>query len=796
MSSDIVDQKLSKIFINLAKGERKAEISRQVLCDNVDFDPYQLFKLLDKENKQFITNTNILNYLISKGISATNAEVDLLILFYDKNYDKALLFEEFQNLILSQKYVNRYQNGNGNQNINNANNKPISFNVAYSFAKLLEKEIQLARNILILLSEIQNSKNFNIHKIYHEVKVTNYLEQNGIKNFLNKNNEYFLDSDIISILKRLDLNKDGKVDLCEFHLFMGFPKCVICCPCVACCHCGTCYCNKCFCEHVCKYHKRKHRSYNSPIRNNRNINININNNRENQGREYENNSNSRYRYQNRYNNEENLENDIHNNYSYNNINDNNINNNYSYNNINDNNDNNINNNYSYNNINDNNDRNINNNDNNSYKGFSLKTKQILDNNYIPETDMEYRKPYFNREIDQRNPKNSYEYNNSNNYENNNNDYINNNINNINNNINSSADNNDNNYINNNINDNENENDLNMKKISKSLTIRPSPEKKYPRKNNDLPYTRNRHNININNDEYNLLNQNNNNNINIKTYNYKNQSQIEQSPNNNNFDYNSNLQELNQCEENQTTDFNNNNNNQTSKPYNQNEYEENQFNEFIRQIMVAEGQLEKLKVSLALCPDFNCEDCFRIFEVDNQGILSPEDIKSGLNLIGVFYSDFEVKLFFKRFDLQKRGHITYGDFFDIFVPFQKEYRTLVEERKPNSCCPCRCPDIFCPETISLLKNLMDAIIRYENNFNFLRRGFTTLNLKLKSIFENIDVMKIGYFTNSDLSVYLKKNKIYSNDLDKDLLFIRLDKNRNGKIDYNEIYDETHPLYNLI
>ena len=89
--------------------------------------------------------------------------------------------------------------------------------------------------------------------------------------------------------------------------------------------------------------------------------------------------------------------------------------------------------------------------------------------------------------------------------------------------------------------------------------------------------------------------------------------------------------------------------------------------------------------------------------------------------------------------------------------------------------------------------MDAIIKHENNFNFLRRGFTTLNLKLKHIFENIDISKMGYFTNNDLINYLKKNNIYIDSLNTDLLFIRLDKNRNGKIDYKEIYDETHPLY---
>ena len=96
-------------------------------------------------------------------------------------------------------------------------------------------------------------------------------------------------------------------------------------------------------------------------------------------------------------------------------------------------------------------------------------------------------------------------------------------------------------------------------------------------------------------------------------------------------------------------------------------------------------------------------------------------------------------------------------------------------------------------LSIIKNLLDSIIKYENKFNFMRRGFTTLNLKLKKIFGKIDIGKNGYFSNDDLVVYMKKNRIFTDNKELDLLFIRLDKNRNGKIDYKEIYDETHPIY---
>ena len=812
MVTDESEAKLSKIFIYLANWERNTEVARQVLYETENFNPFQLFQLLDVENKKFITLTNMLNFLNSRGIEANELEVQLLILFYNFNFDGVLSMNEFFNLLKCEKSTNPY-------GVKYKSSKsPISFNLNYAFTKVLEKEIQLARKIIDLLDEIQNQQNFNIHELYHRVKVCHCIDEEGIKNFLDKNFQPFLDSDIKAILKRLDINKDGVVDLCEFHTFLGFPKCRMCCPCVACRCCGLCYCKKCFSDYKCKYHNKTHKSYNSPSKNNRNINNdddigdNYINNNQRKSVNYEYNYNPKNNFNNGYmvNNKENVNinannefNDkLNNSYSYNltsnsnnnsydNLNNNNYNNNinndssgkynfnYNYdsndiiNNKNNNNNRNynneMNNNFNNNNYNNNknnssyaynqnipndtnnNEEEFNNNNNiinkltyNRYNNndisqrFSKKPKRILDNNYNP----------------QNNSMNENENNNYNRFINNNNSSFNNN-----NNRRSKG----NVYsINYNRNDNNNDNDnFETKKVSKTLSIRSSPKRK---KNQNTLFQSSKDNYN--NNFYEQMNQNNDDIF---------------------------CNELNQDNKYNNNDNNiNNSNNNNSKP-NQDEYEENQFNEFIRQMMVAESEIERIKVNLALRPDFNCEDCFRIFEVDGKEKLENEDIKIGLKLLGVFYTDFEIKLFFKRFDLKKRGYINYSDFFDIFVPFQKEYRRMIEERKPNSCCPCRCPDVFSPETRALMKNLLELILKQENNLNYSRRGFTTLNLKLKNIFGNIDTSKNGYFSNKDLETYLKNNKIYNDDLDKDLLFIRLDKNRNGKIDYQEIYDETHPLY---
>jgi len=224
-----------------------------------------------------------------------------------------------------------------------------------------------------------------------------------------------------------------------------------------------------------------------------------------------------------------------------------------------------------------------------------------------------------------------------------------------------------------------------------------------------------------------------------------------------------------------------------------EHEQKQFNDFLKKLMMIEGEIEKLKIDLCSNPDFNCEDAFRIFELEGRGYLDKDDLKYGLNLLDIYPTDHELRLLMKRFDLQKQGGISFADFFDIVVPFEKDYRSMVEDRLPRSCCPCRCLDVFSISTICTLKDLFKLLIATENEINDIRRSLAILRIKLKDVFELIDYLKIGYFNNKDLVDYFQKENIYYNPKDLDLLFIRLDKNRNGKIDYKEIEDELQTLY---
>ena len=630
MLSHETEEKLAKILLALSEGERSVDISRQVLQDNFDYDPFQIFNFLDNGNKNKIDVYDIIQFLHSKCIFTNELEVNLLILQYDINGDNTLSFPEFLNLI-------QCDNSIKTNNPYSQNKKKLSYNVEYSLSKLLEREIELSKNLLNLFYDIKRRYDFNIHQLFHSVKgLSNVITFDSIKIFLNKTNGNYLDPEINYIMKRLDINKDGKIDLCEFHTLLGYPECKRCCPINQCSNCGCLTCDYCSTDMYCPVHNCIHNSFSNVSSNKNNI------------RKYNNDIGERTE---KVLNESDLINGQNSNYmKTRNKNFNNNLNNITYNN------------------------NISNssysNDNNNIRQQSFKNDNLI---YTP-------------------PRESFQQ-----------------FRNI---------------------------DSPLKIISENLSLRLSPERKFP------PLKSNYYNS------------------------------CEKSP--------VKLENNNNCIDN------------IFNKSNLNGYEECQFNDYLKELMLAESKIENEKINLASKLDFNPEDTFRIFENEGAGILTKEDIRNGFNLLNIYATDSDIKLLMKRFDLKKQGYLNFADFFDMIVPFDKDFRNLVENRIPNSCCNCRCPDVFSLNTRNSLKNLFEMIIDYENKFNCMKKGYNTLRLKLKDIFHLIDNFNSGSFNNDDLNIYLKKNCLFRNSKETDLLYIRLDKNRDGKIEYSEIEDELLPL----
>lgn len=346
------------------------------------------------------------------------------------------------------------------------------------------------------------------------------------------------------------------------------------------------------------------------------------------------------------------------------------------------------------------------------------------------------------------------------------------------------------------------------KISNSLSLRLSPERKYGPIQVDI--CENCNNIpcicNNNNGQNSGVNMNktkiNNNNLSPSRNNEEkisNSLSLRLSPERKYGPYEVEVNVCNKCNNfpctcnNRTTKaLSQNNSNSFINVNNNNNYlnndEINQFNFFLKTLMDGEKEIELYKVDLALKKDFNCEDIFRLFEYKGRGFISSEDLEYGLQLLDIKTNKYIIDLLMKRFDLMKKGQINYADFFDMIVPFQRSYRNLVEEKIPISNNPDTILNILNKNTIASLKVLFVCIIEFEFRINDIRKKISNLKNKLVELFKLIDINNYGYFEYSNLINYLQKSKLNYKQLNADLLFIRLDKNRNGKITFKDFEDE--------
>lgn len=636
MLSIQTEARIAKLFLEISRGENNIETTRRIMTNNYDFDSYQIFNYLDIKNKNRIDSLDIMNYLIYKQFSINDIESQLIILFYDQNFDGVLTFDEFKSLLLNE---------------NALNSKPTAINFLGKVSPeiddclfhILINEVRLARNCISILQELKMRKDFNIHSIYHLLRGLNCINCQNIKDFMNKKDVILSENDLISICKRLDLNKDGKIDLCELHAFFGYPDCSICCLSSPCTSCGIKDCNICFKDSVCYFHNRIHDDiFSKYIKENENI-------KENKFLFMEDLE--------KLNSQKKIDANNDNNEDFHQYNE---------------------------------------------KDENFKNKTQNNNNYKTFTQIKY----------DYNEKYNFNYNNSSTPK-------------------SLT------LINNNK-----KNKSLANNISKKLILRASPERKFNPNRISIPF--------------------NSNDINSKDKKNKNS-------------------EIN-------TDINDYLNNRLK-------IDEKQFLNYLMEIMITEKKIEEQKIKLSLNKDFNCEDAFRIFEGDSKDFISKEELKYGLYLLNINTSNLDLDLLMKQFSLKKEGILLFGNFFDIVVPFDKEYRNMVEERIPNSINVIRSPNIFSFKTGNELKELFNLIIKEENKLNNIRKNFSRSlkKINLEEYFKEIDIMRNRYFNEHELLKYIKKKGIFVDENVSDLLFIRLDKNRNGIVEFEEIEKEINSVF---
>jgi Ca2+-binding EF-hand superfamily protein len=213
---------------------------------------------------------------------------------------------------------------------------------------------------------------------------------------------------------------------------------------------------------------------------------------------------------------------------------------------------------------------------------------------------------------------------------------------------------------------------------------------------------------------------------------------------------------------------------------------------LNDLLYMELDLEKSKIDLSLKPDFNLVDLFRMFDIENKGYITFDEFRSGLYLFHLYPNYDDAFLLFTRYETVSEGILRYSDFCDIFNPKSEEYSSILTTRisyyihKPYY----RISEYFHPDTRIVIEALLGDNLRVESVSETMRQHLSLIpTFNIMNAFNTIDMKDDGYLSKEQFKLLLEAHGIYTKQ--SEFLVDRFDKNKDGKVSYNEFADEVRP-----
>ena len=200
---------LLSYFKTIKKYDIEIESFRSSLCSLPNFSPVSIFSYLDQNLKSFLTIKDLNSFLESQNSKFNENYLRKLIHNFDKDGDFSLNLHEFSCLILSKKK-------NKNEKFSSYRTE-INDEVKMDLKNILEKEMELIKELNDIAKEIKNSKIFSTYEAFMViVGGDKYITKNNLGKFMNDNYMEINEDDLKSIMFRIDSDNDDKISYEEF----------------------------------------------------------------------------------------------------------------------------------------------------------------------------------------------------------------------------------------------------------------------------------------------------------------------------------------------------------------------------------------------------------------------------------------------------------------------------------------------------------------------------------------------------------------------------------------------------
>ena len=208
---------------------------------------------------------------------------------------------------------------------------------------------------------------------------------------------------------------------------------------------------------------------------------------------------------------------------------------------------------------------------------------------------------------------------------------------------------------------------------------------------------------------------------------------------------------------------------------------------LRDLIRAENDIEREKTSLALKPDFNLTDAFKIFDVNYCGHITVTELREGLAAIGVFPTGEELDLFVQRYDTTGDRRLNMREFSDAFLALDAYYAGMVERRGSNHRYPLyRRDDCFAPDTQLEFRAVWRTHMRSEVAAESVRQRLQRQPyFNVYEAFNSLDMNDSGSISREEFKRLIQSRGFYVSEKEANEIVEKMDKNKNGRVSFAEV-----------
>ena len=94
MLSYRTQNRLASLIQNVAEGEKKTEVVRQVLAEQSLFEPYTAFRRIDQLRNGYLSTSDLVDFLADSNVAITIREAYHLFKRFDANHDGRITYTE------------------------------------------------------------------------------------------------------------------------------------------------------------------------------------------------------------------------------------------------------------------------------------------------------------------------------------------------------------------------------------------------------------------------------------------------------------------------------------------------------------------------------------------------------------------------------------------------------------------------------------------------------------------------------------------------------------------------------